>query len=55
MVTGGQLAASWAALRVMGREGYVRVAERVMETTQKLIAGINAIPVSTVAWQRRSP
>ena len=41
---GAAIAASWALLRYLGEEGYLRLARITMETTQALISGINAIP-----------
>ncbi|MCS7086809.1 MAG: aminotransferase class V-fold PLP-dependent enzyme, partial [Bacteroidia bacterium] len=40
---GGAIAAAWAVIRRLGEEGYVQIAKAVMETTQKLRAGIEAI------------
>ena len=40
--SGGPLAASWAILHYFGQNGYQKIAREVMETTKKLIAGINA-------------
>ncbi len=41
---GGPIAAAWAAMQVMGEEGYTALAEQALETTRKLRAGIDAIP-----------
>ncbi|MDR2646809.1 MAG: aspartate aminotransferase family protein [Oscillospiraceae bacterium] len=41
---GGAIASAWAALRCIGRDGYLRITQGVLETTQKLLAGIRAIP-----------
>lgn len=41
---GAAIAASWALLKYLGEEGYLRLARVTMETTQALIEGINAIP-----------
>lgn len=41
---GGPIASSWAALRYLGREGYINLARKSMEATQRLIDGIGAIP-----------
>jgi glutamate/tyrosine decarboxylase-like PLP-dependent enzyme len=38
------MAAAWAALKTIGREGYVYMAERVMNTTARMREGIEAIP-----------
>ncbi|MGQ9571797.1 MAG: aminotransferase class V-fold PLP-dependent enzyme [Dehalococcoidia bacterium] len=45
---GAAIAASWALLNYLGEEGYMRLARTIMETTQALIDGINAIPGLTV-------
>ena len=39
----GTIAAAWAVIRYLGEEGYLALADRVMKTTQKLRAGIEAI------------
>jgi glutamate/tyrosine decarboxylase-like PLP-dependent enzyme len=41
---GGAIAAAWAVMRYLGEEGYLRLARVMMETTHRLIDGINAIP-----------
>ena len=41
---GGTIAAAWATLKSMGREGYLANAKIVMETTRRFIEGITAIP-----------
>jgi glutamate/tyrosine decarboxylase-like PLP-dependent enzyme len=38
------IAAAWAVLHFLGREGYLRLAREVQGTTRKLRAGIDAIP-----------
>ncbi|MDX2001852.1 MAG: aspartate aminotransferase family protein [Chitinophagales bacterium] len=40
---GGPIAAAWAVLNFLGEEGYLRINKAVMEATEKIIAGINAI------------
>lgn len=40
---GGPIAAAWAAINSLGMNGYCEMAKGVMETTQKLTAGINAV------------
>ncbi len=40
---GGPIAAAWAAMNAMGQDGYRQMAQKVMETTQKLIQGINGL------------
>lgn len=41
---GGAIAAAWAAMRALGEEGYLEHAETIMETTGRLIEGVNEIP-----------
>jgi glutamate/tyrosine decarboxylase-like PLP-dependent enzyme len=41
---GGPIAAAWAALKRIGRDGYLEKAKSIMETTGRLIEGINHIP-----------
>ena len=41
---GGAVAGAWAALNYMGEEGYVAAAKTIMETRDRLIGGIEAIP-----------
>ncbi len=40
---GGPIAAAWAALNAIGRKGYRKIAAQIMDTTRKLMDGINAI------------
>lgn len=40
---GGAIAAAWAIMNHLGEEGYLQLAEIVMQTTKKLIEGINNI------------
>jgi len=40
---GGMVAAAWAALVGMGQSGYLKFAQNVSNTTDQLIAGVNAI------------
>lgn len=42
--SGGPIAAAWAAMNVQGEEGYLERARVIMETTRKLMQGIQAIP-----------
>ena len=42
--SGGEIAAAWAALNVLGEKGYLKLAKLVMDTTEKLIDGIEQIP-----------
>jgi len=41
---GAAVAASWALMNYLGEEGYLDRVKSTMDTTRKLIAGINAIP-----------
>ena len=41
---GGTIAAAWAALNSLGESGYLKLAKIVMNTTKKLIHGIEQIP-----------
>jgi glutamate/tyrosine decarboxylase-like PLP-dependent enzyme len=41
---GGPMAAAWAAMRSIGMKGYLQNAKLLMDTTRRLIDGINAIP-----------
>ncbi|MFW9989933.1 MAG: pyridoxal phosphate-dependent decarboxylase family protein [Candidatus Odinarchaeota archaeon] len=41
---GGAIAAAWAAIKHLGMDGYLKLAKRVMDTSKKLIEGINQIP-----------
>jgi glutamate/tyrosine decarboxylase-like PLP-dependent enzyme len=41
---GGALAAAWAVMQYLGRQGYVQLAESTMDTVNKLKSGIDAIP-----------
>lgn len=41
---GGCIAAAWAAMIGLGKEGYLEKAKLLMETTQKFIEGIRSIP-----------
>ncbi len=41
---GGSIAAAWAAMQAMGENGYLERARAIMDTTRKLIDGVNAIP-----------
>ena len=40
---GGAIAAAWAALRSMGEDGYLAIAEELMSITRRLIDGVAAI------------
>jgi sphinganine-1-phosphate aldolase len=41
---GGAIAAAWAVMHYLGEEGYLDNARRILATTDKLLAGIRAIP-----------
>ncbi len=45
MCAGGPIAASWAVLRCMGKEGYTDVARKLMEVADIMKTGINLIEV----------
>ena len=38
------MSAAWAAMKTIGRDGYVRMADRVMTTTARMRDGIESIP-----------
>ena len=41
--TGGPIAAAWAVMKFLGKEGYCNISERTMSTTARFIDGINEI------------
>jgi len=41
---GGPIASSWAVMKYLGLEGYMKLARKSMEATKRLIEGIEAIP-----------
>lgn len=41
---GGPIAAAWAAMHYLGEQGYLEMARRTLETTDALVAGIDAMP-----------
>jgi len=41
---GGPIAASWAAFKFLGREGYKKLAAQSLEAAQRLMKGIEALP-----------
>jgi sphinganine-1-phosphate aldolase len=41
---GGPIAAAWAVMNYLGEEGYLKLAKKAMETTKKLMDGVNATP-----------
>ncbi len=48
---GGAIAAAWAVLQFLGREGYLRLAEKTMSITHRLLNGIRTIPELYVLGQ----
>jgi glutamate/tyrosine decarboxylase-like PLP-dependent enzyme len=40
---GGNIAAAWAAMQAMGKNGYLENARKIMDTTRQLIQGIESI------------
>lgn len=42
--SGGPLAAAWAVMRHLGREGYAELARQALEATRRVRAGVEAIP-----------
>ena len=42
--SGAPIAAAWAALKTIGSDGYLKMAEKVMSTTARLQEGIESIP-----------
>ncbi len=42
--SGGPIAAAWAALNALGKEGYLKIAREVMDTADKIKEEINKIP-----------
>ena len=43
--SGGNIAAAWAALKALGQDGYKARARELMDTTDKMKAGIKKIRV----------
>ena len=41
---GGAIAAAWAIMNYLGLEGYLKLAEKTMQTTEKFLRGIALIP-----------
>ncbi|MDR0530517.1 MAG: aspartate aminotransferase family protein [Oscillospiraceae bacterium] len=41
---GGAIASAWAALKFLGRKGYLELTRGVLDSTKKLLDGIRAIP-----------
>lgn len=46
--TGGPIAAAWAVMKFLGKEGYCTISKQTMATTQRFIEGINSIDGLTV-------
>lgn len=42
--SGAPIAAAWAAVKTIGRDGYIRMADAVMKTTMKIREGIKGVP-----------
>ena len=42
---GGSIAASWAVLRSMGQDGYMEVAEKLMQVAAIMKEGVNSTEV----------
>jgi glutamate/tyrosine decarboxylase-like PLP-dependent enzyme len=49
--SGGAIASAWAVLNYLGERGYLSIALRVMQTRQKLIDGIRAMPELTIVGE----
>jgi len=45
---GGAIAAAWAVMNYLGRDGYLRVAERVLATRRALQAGLDKLGLPTI-------
>ena len=41
---GGAVAAAWATMQVLGHDGYMEQARKVMDATRRIIEGVQAIP-----------
>lgn len=42
--TGGPLAGAWAVLNYLGEEGYKKIVQAVQQATERMVAGVEAIP-----------
>ena len=42
--TGGPLAGAWAVLNYLGEEGYKKIVSEVQDATERMMAGVDAIP-----------
>ena len=51
-LVGGNIASSWAVLKCMGEDGYMDIAERLMQVATRMKDGINAIEVFKTAKLR---
>ena len=51
MSIGGLIAASWAALKAQGEDGFLSIARDTMGTATKLIAAVRAMPDLEVVGQ----
>lgn len=51
---GGPIAATWAALKALGEEGYIEQTKRVMEARQKFLDALNTIPEVEVVGEPES-
>ncbi len=40
---GGAIAAAWAVMRYLGRQGYIKLAREVMDTTERLMQSVRAV------------
>ena len=45
---GGAIAAAWAIMNYLGLDGYLKLAEKTMHTTEKILKGIALIPELTI-------
>ena len=61
---GGPIAAAWATMMAMGETGYLELAEKALDTTKRLRAGIESIPqlkllgefhMTAVTWAAKDP
>ena len=48
---GGHLAAAWVALRSFGQEGYINMASKLMDVTEKMKNTINNTPVCYLVYK----
>ena len=45
---GGAIAAAWAIMNYLGLDGYLKLAEKTMQTTERILKGIALIPELTI-------